>query len=86
MDLDTLINLIKSLPDVNPSDDESIMNLFQLVAKESGKSYTEQELNQFLLMFKQFLQQDSESQMISMLLKSGISKNQVDTIKEKLDS
>lgn len=86
MELDLIINLIKNLPDDKLHDDESIKNVFQLVAKETGKSYNEQELNQLLQMFRQLLQEDSQSNMISMLIKGGIGKNQVDTIKEKLDS
>ncbi|MGD8190852.1 hypothetical protein ACQCN2_12805 [Brevibacillus ginsengisoli] len=86
MDLDALIDLIKNFPLDKQNDDDAIKSVFQQAAQGSGRSYTDEELNQFLLLFKQLLQDDSQSKLISMLIKGGMNKNQMDEIKEKLDS
>lgn len=83
MDIDVIINFMKSLPEDKRSEPETIKNVLQLAAKQVGKTYTE---DQFLVMFQQFMQEDSQSKVISSLIKGGVSKKQLDSIKEKLDN
>ncbi len=86
MDIDMIIDLIKSVPEDKFNDDETIKTIMDLAAKKSGKTYTEEQLNKLLQQFKEFAQEGSDASIISRLLYRGGSADQIDEIKKKLDS
>lgn len=86
MDINTIIDIVKDIPPDKWGDDETIKEVIKTAANKSGRIYTEDELNSFVHQFKQFAQESSPLTLIPMLLKKGISKNQLDEIKRKMNS
>ncbi|WCK56329.1 stage VI sporulation protein F [Aneurinibacillus sp. Ricciae_BoGa-3] len=86
MDIDMIIKLINSVPEESLNDDETIKALINLVAKGTGKTFTDDQLNQFVQQFREFAEEDSSASTISRLLYLGGSADQIDEIKKKLDS
>ncbi|MGG1659193.1 hypothetical protein [Brevibacillus sp. NRS-1366] len=86
MDIDMIIDVIKSVPEDKFNDDETIKTIMNLAAKNSGKTYTEDQLNKLLQQFKEFAQMGSDASIIPWLLYRGGSTDQIDEIKKKLDS
>lgn len=86
MDIDRIIKLITSMPEDKLNEDETIKTLINLVAKETGKTFTEDQLNKFVQQFREFAQEESSESTISRLLYHGGSADQIDEIKKKLDS
>jgi hypothetical protein len=86
MDIDRIIKLINTMPEDKLNEDESIKTLINLVAKETGKTFTEDQLNQFVQQFREFAEEESSTSTISKLLYLGGSADQIDEIKKKLDS
>jgi predicted lipase len=85
MDIDMIIDLIKSVPEDKLNDDETIKTIMDQAIKKSGKTCTEDQLNKLLQQFKE-LTQASDTSFISWLLSRGGSEDQIDEIKKKLDS
>jgi hypothetical protein len=85
MDIDMIIDLIKSVPEDKLNDDETIKTIMELAIKKSGKTCTEDQLNKLLQQFKE-LTQASDTSFISWLLSRGGSEDQIDEIKKKFDS
>jgi hypothetical protein len=86
MDIDRIIKLITSMPEDKLNEDETIKTLINLVAKETGKTFTEDQLNKFVQQFREFGEEGSSASTISRLLYLGGSADQIDEIKKKLDS
>ncbi|WCK52501.1 stage VI sporulation protein F [Aneurinibacillus sp. Ricciae_BoGa-3] len=86
MDIDMIIKLINSVPEESLNDDETIKTLINLVAKQTGKTFTDDQLNQFVQQFREFAQEESSESTISRLLYLGGSPDQIDEIKKKFDA
>lgn len=86
MDIDMIIDLIKNVPEDKFNDDETLKTIMDLAAKNSGKTYTEDQLNKLLQQFKEFAQMGSNASIVPWLLYRGGSTDQIDEIKKKLDS
>jgi hypothetical protein len=80
------MNRIKSVPKEKWTDEETLKELISLTAKESGKSYSAEEIDQLIGMFKNMLQDGSQATLISLLLRHGVSKSQIDELREKFQS
>jgi uncharacterized protein YpuA (DUF1002 family) len=83
MDINMIIKLVKKVPKDKWSDEKTIRKVIKSAGKESGKKFTEEELDQYVNQFKQ-LKGGSPLRLISMLLKHGISKGQIDDIKNQI--
>ncbi|KGT72859.1 hypothetical protein MA20_47855 [Bradyrhizobium japonicum] len=86
MDIDMIVKLIKSIPEDKLNDDETIKAIIDMAAKNTGKTFTEDQLNSFLQQFKAFAQERNPSSLASKILYRGGTADQLDEIKKKLDS
>lgn len=86
MNIDMIIELIKSVPKDKLNNDETIKTILDQAAKKAGKTYTEDQLNTLLKQFKEFSQDRSPTSLIPKILYRGGSEEQMDEIREKLDS
>lgn len=83
MDINAIINIVKNVPKEKWNDDQTIKKVIQSAAKQSGKTYTDEQLNNYVNQFKK-LAQGSPLSLIAMLLKKGVNKSQIDEIKRKM--
>jgi uncharacterized protein YpuA (DUF1002 family) len=83
MDINAIINIVKNVPKEKWNDDRTIKKVIQSAAKQSGKTYTDEQLNNYVNQFKK-LAQGSPLSLIAMLLKRGVNKSQIDEIKRKM--
>ncbi|MFM1652441.1 hypothetical protein ACI7RC_10110 [Brevibacillus sp. B_LB10_24] len=86
MNIDQIINRIKSVPKEKWNDEETLKSLFRQTANEAGKSLTEDEIDQLFQQFKSLLEGGSQEALLSLLLRHGISKSQLDEMGEKFQS
>jgi uncharacterized protein YpuA (DUF1002 family) len=84
MDINAIINIVKNVPKDKWNDDRTIKKVIQSAAKQSGKTYTDDQLNDYVKQFKKLSQSSSPLSLIAMLLKKGVSKSQIDEIKRKM--
>ncbi|HJV47598.1 MAG TPA: hypothetical protein VJ824_17905 [Bacillota bacterium] len=83
MDIGSIINLVKKMPKDKWDDDNTIKKVIQTALDQSGKAYTEADLTKYLRQFKRIAKSKSPLPLISMLLRHGITKSQIDDIKSK---
>jgi uncharacterized protein YpuA (DUF1002 family) len=86
MDFATIINIAKGIPQEKWTDEETIKEVIHEAATESGRTYTEEEMNQFVQMFKEFMKDRSVGSMLPLLLKRGVGKAKFDEIIRQVKS
>ena len=86
MDFTTIINIAKGIPQEKWTDEPTIRKVIHQAAAESGRTYTEKEINQFVQMFKEFMKDRSVGSMLPLLLKKGMGKAQFDEIIRQVKS
>jgi uncharacterized protein YpuA (DUF1002 family) len=84
MDIENILNIVKKIPADKLNDEDTIRQIIQAVAQQSGRTYSEEELDQYVEGFKSFAGDGSANSLIPLLLKKGIDKNQLDTIVDKI--
>lgn len=85
MDINQIIDIVKNIPAEQWSNDQTIKQVIQTAAKKSGRTYTDDEINQYVERFRQFAGNGSALALIPMLIKKGISKGQLDDIIKKMN-
>ena len=48
MDINAIINIVKNVPKEKWNDDRTIKKVIQSAAKQSGKTYTDEQLNNYV--------------------------------------
>ncbi|ERI10346.1 hypothetical protein [Aneurinibacillus aneurinilyticus] len=86
MDINAIIKIVKDIPKDKWTDEKTIKATLKKAGKTSGKNFTEAELNKYAQQFKQLAASRSPLTLISMLLKSGISMEQINEIQKKMRS
>ncbi|MBO8170442.1 MAG: hypothetical protein H0Z33_00945 [Bacillaceae bacterium] len=84
MNIDQIVELVKQVPAEHRHDEEALKKVMQEAADQPGRSYSEEELDQFVQQFKQIFQEGSFEAMFPLLLKKGIKPEDLDEIKNKL--
>ncbi|WCN39542.1 hypothetical protein [Aneurinibacillus uraniidurans] len=84
MDINRIINIVKAIPKNKLHDDKTIRKAIQEAGKAAGKTFSDAELNKYVRQFRGFAKGGSSLSLLSMLLKSGVTKSQIDDIKKKM--
>jgi hypothetical protein len=82
MDIQSIINLVKKMPKTSWDDDKSVKKVIKAALDQSGKEYTDDDLNKYVKKFQRIVKGGSPLPLISMLLRNGISKSQIDEIQK----
>jgi hypothetical protein len=85
MNIDAIIKIVKGIPKDKWNDEKTIKKAIKDAASASGKKLSEEDLAKYTLQFKSLAQSKSPLGLIGMLLKSGITKEQISDIKKKLN-
>ncbi|WCK56587.1 hypothetical protein PP175_12125 [Aneurinibacillus sp. Ricciae_BoGa-3] len=84
MNIDAIIKIVKGIPRDKWSDEKTIKKAIKDAASASGKKLSDEELTKYTQQFKSLAQTKSPFGLIGMLLKSGITKEQISLIKKKM--
>ncbi|MEW9668737.1 stage VI sporulation protein F [Ammoniphilus sp. 3BR4] len=85
MDINTIIKLVQSVPPDKLTDEKTLKKVIKAASKEAGKNFSEEEIDRFVKDFKNIAKGGSALGLISSLLKSGVSKNQLTDIAKKME-
>ncbi len=84
MDINKILELIKDIPQDKWQDEKTIRKVIIAATKDSGKEYTVEEREEFVKKFKLFASDSAMMSLLPMLLKTGISKRQLNSIIKKI--
>jgi hypothetical protein len=83
MDIAKLLGLIHSIPKEKLKTDSGLKEVFRELGKQTGKSFTEQELNSYVSQFRQMARTESKSSLLSKLAQQGVNPNDLNSIKNR---
>lgn len=86
MDINAIIKIVKDIPRDKWTDERTVKAAIRKAGRTSGKKFTEAELNKYAQQFKQLAKSRSPLSLIPLLLKNGISMDQINEIQKKMRS
>lgn len=84
MDINKILEMAKDIPQEKWQDEKTIRKVIIAATKDSGKQYTEEEIQEYVKKFKQFASDSAMMSLLPKLLKSGISKRQLNSIIKRM--
>lgn len=84
MDINKILDMAKDIPQDKWQDEKTIRKVIIAATKDSDKKYTEEEIQDYVTKFKRFASDSPMMTLLPKLLKSGISKRQLNSIIKKI--
>lgn len=81
--INKILEIAKHVPQDKWNDDQTIRKVIRKAAKESGKAYTDEEIDQFAMKFKKFIGDGLGLKLMPILLKKGMSSKQLESLIKK---
>ncbi len=84
MDLGKLLSLVKSIPKEKLKTDAGLKEVIRDLGRKTGKSFTDQELNQYVAQFRRLARTENVNSLLNKLGQKGIKESDLNNIKKRL--
>ncbi|MFM1653857.1 hypothetical protein ACI7RC_17385 [Brevibacillus sp. B_LB10_24] len=82
MDIDQLLKIVKSVPKEKLRTDAGLKELLREIGQKSGKTFTDQQLNDYVAQFRKMARTEDANSMMDKLTKRGIQSGVLNRIKK----
>jgi uncharacterized protein YpuA (DUF1002 family) len=84
VDIGKLLNLVKSIPKEKLKTDEGLKEVIRELGRKTGKSFTDQELNQYVAQFRRMARTEDVNSLMNKLAQKGVKADDLNNIKKRL--
>lgn len=83
MDIGKLLSIVKSIPKDKLKTDAGLKEVIRELGKQSGKNFSEQELNGYVSQFRNMSKTENVGSLMNKLAKKGIDPKDLNNIKKR---
>jgi uncharacterized protein YpuA (DUF1002 family) len=84
VDIGKLLSLVKSIPKEKLKTDAGLKEVIRDLGRKTGKSFTDQELNQYVAQFRRMARTEDVNSLMNKLAQKGVKPNDLNNIKKRL--